>query len=148
MQMHATAICVLLADRLTSTLGCAHCKLASAYCVHLSCPSLQFVPESMAYQVCHTARSPNGRRASVTQALCNHRHVYADLARSVHVGHVKSVQIKDRDTQQVSTVKTKMVVNAAGLYAQSVAHKLQGLPEDTIPEQYLARGHYCTMEGQ
>lgn len=41
-----------------------------------------------------------------------------------------------------------MIVNAAGLYAQSLAHKLQGLPADTIPQQYLARGHYCTMEGQ
>ena len=48
----------------------------------------------------------------------------------------------------MSTVQTRMIVNAAGLYAQSLAHKLQGLPEETIPEQYLARGHYCTMEGQ
>ena len=134
----------------TSSLGCANCKLANAYCVHLSCSWLQFVWQKVClwHIKCVTAHSPNGRPASIAQALCNHRHVYADVARFVHVGHVKSVQIKDRDTQQVSTVNTKMVVNAAGLYAQSVAHKLQGLPEDTIPEQYLARGHYCTMEGQ
>ena len=48
----------------------------------------------------------------------------------------------------MSTAQARMVVNAAGLYAQTLAHRMQGLPEETIPEQFLARGHYCTMEGQ
>lgn len=41
-----------------------------------------------------------------------------------------------------------MIVNAAGLYAQSLAENLQGLPRETIPGHWFARGHYCTMEGK
>ena len=57
------------------------------------------------------------------------------------------LDIKDRDTGRASTVRAKMVVNAAGLYAQKLAKQLQGLPAESIPEAFLARGHYCTMEG-
>ncbi|KAL3156333.1 hypothetical protein ABBQ38_000651 [Trebouxia sp. C0009 RCD-2024] len=63
-------------------------------------------------------------------------------------GRLKTLQVKDRETGQTSTVHAHMVVNAAGLYAQSVACSLQGLPRQTIPEAFLARGHYCTMEGK
>ena len=62
-------------------------------------------------------------------------------------GKIKHLQVKDRDSNQTSVVQARMVVNAAGLYAQALAHKLQGLPGHTIPEAFLARGHYCTMEG-
>ncbi len=63
-------------------------------------------------------------------------------------GKMKKLEVKDRDTNKVSEVQAHMVVNAAGLYAQQLAKKMQGLPSDTIPESFLARGHYCTMEGK
>ena len=62
-------------------------------------------------------------------------------------GKMKKLEVKDRGTDKVSEVQAHMVVNAAGLYAQQLAKKMQGLPSDTIPESFLARGHYCTMEG-
>lgn len=63
-------------------------------------------------------------------------------------GKMKKLEVKDRDTNKMSEVQAHMVVNAAGLYAQQLAKKMQGLPSDTIPESFLARGHYCTMEGK
>lgn len=63
-------------------------------------------------------------------------------------GKMKKLEVKDRDSNKVSEVQAHMAVNAAGLYAQQLAKKMQGLPSDTIPESFLARGHYCTMEGK
>lgn len=65
----------------------------------------------------------------------------------VHAGTVKTLYVRDRESSQTSTVQARMVVNAAGLHAQTVACSLQGLPQNTIPKAFLARGHYCTMEG-
>lgn len=39
------------------------------------------------------------------------------------------------------------VVNAAGLYAQPISKSIQGIPADTIPGQYFARGVYFTLSG-
>ena len=65
----------------------------------------------------------------------------------VFAGRVKSLQVKDRESGQISAIHASMVVNAAGLYAQSLARNLQGLPHETVPDHWFARGHYCTMEG-
>ena len=65
----------------------------------------------------------------------------------VLAGRIKILWVKDQESNKTSVVQAYMVVNAAGLYAQSLAKKLQGLPSQTIPEAFLARGHYCTMEG-
>lgn len=39
------------------------------------------------------------------------------------------------------------VVNAGGLYAQPIAKSIAGIPTDTIPGQYFARGVYFTLGG-
>lgn len=39
------------------------------------------------------------------------------------------------------------VVNATGLYAQSIARNLNGLPPHTIPDSYFARGCYFSLSG-
>ena len=44
-------------------------------------------------------------------------------------------------------VSANIVVNAAGLGAQSVARNLTGLDPATIPPRYLARGCYFTLSG-
>ncbi len=40
-----------------------------------------------------------------------------------------------------------ILVNSAGLYAQAVAHRIAGVPPETIPPRYLAKGSYFTMSG-
>jgi L-2-hydroxyglutarate oxidase LhgO len=39
----------------------------------------------------------------------------------------------------------RLLVNCAGLGAQSVARALDGLPRATIPREYFAKGHYFTL---
>lgn len=46
-----------------------------------------------------------------------------------------------------STVHCTLVVNAAGLWAQSVARSLIGLPPSAIWPSYYARGHYFMLSG-
>lgn len=45
-------------------------------------------------------------------------------------------------------LKTRLLVNAAGLEAQSVAASLQGLPAAAIPPRFLARGCYFGLSGR
>lgn len=47
-----------------------------------------------------------------------------------------------------SRVTCRCVVNAAGLWAQSVARSLRGVPPSSIPGQYFAKGHYFTLNGR
>jgi len=42
----------------------------------------------------------------------------------------------------------RRLVNAAGLHAQDMAHRIQGLPAARIPARHLARGHYYTLSGK
>ena len=46
------------------------------------------------------------------------------------------------------TVCCKTVINSAGLYAQSVARSIVGIPPATIPRRYLAKGHYFLLSGK
>tara|TARA_R110000787_G_scaffold186397_1_gene297967 strand:+ start:54990 stop:56099 length:1110 start_codon:yes stop_codon:yes gene_type:complete len=41
----------------------------------------------------------------------------------------------------------EQVINAAGLYAQPIAKSISGIPADTIPGSYYARGVYFTLSG-
>jgi L-2-hydroxyglutarate oxidase LhgO len=44
-------------------------------------------------------------------------------------------------------VLCKTVINAAGLRAQSVAHGIEGLPQETVPPSLFAKGHYFALAG-
>ena len=46
------------------------------------------------------------------------------------------------------TVVCKTVINAAGLYAQDVSRRIEGVPAATIPPTFYAIGHYYTLTGQ
>ncbi len=46
------------------------------------------------------------------------------------------------------TVSSKVVVNAAGLYAPQVARSISGVPSDKIPQSYLTKGHYFMLSGK
>jgi L-2-hydroxyglutarate oxidase LhgO len=41
-----------------------------------------------------------------------------------------------------TTVRSRILVDAAGLHAQSVAHTIEGLPPASIPERHLCKGTY------
>jgi L-2-hydroxyglutarate oxidase LhgO len=65
-------------------------------------------------------------------------------ARLVTGAHVVCVRHDESDSE----FTTRLLVNAAGLHAQSVAQRLEGLGADTIPPLYLAKGHYFTLQGR
>lgn len=45
-------------------------------------------------------------------------------------------------------VLCQTVVNAAGLGAQALSRALEGLPPETVPPAFLAKGHYFTLTGR
>lgn len=46
------------------------------------------------------------------------------------------------------TLKTRLLINAAGLGAQAVAASLRGMPTEKIPPQHLAKGNYFSLAGR
>jgi L-2-hydroxyglutarate oxidase LhgO len=61
------------------------------------------------------------------------------------LGHgVHRVAVQQEGTH--SELTARLLVNAAGLDAQSVAHTFAGLDAGTIPARYLAKGHYFTLQ--
>ncbi len=50
-------------------------------------------------------------------------------------------------TGQQRILQADVIVNAAGLWAQSVAHTFAGLPAATVPKLHVARGCYFELKG-
>ena len=46
------------------------------------------------------------------------------------------------------TVQADIVVNSAGLWAQQLAHRIDGIPKDAVPPSYLCKGNYYTLAGK
>lgn len=46
------------------------------------------------------------------------------------------------------TLAARMVVNAAGLYAQALARSIEGLDPTVVPPCYYAKGNYFTLAGR
>jgi L-2-hydroxyglutarate oxidase LhgO len=46
------------------------------------------------------------------------------------------------------TLQSRLVVNAAGLFAQDVARRIKGFPQVAIPPTFYAKGHYFTLSGR
>ena len=72
---------------------------------------------------------------------CRAEVVGSRLAKDAHV-----VCVRHDETHSEFT--TRLLVNAAGLHAQSLAHRLEALDGDTIPPLYLAKGRYFTLQGR
>ena len=47
-----------------------------------------------------------------------------------------------------TTLACRLLVNAAGLHAPTLARRIAGLPADTIPTAYYAKGNYFTLSGR
>ncbi|MBI77270.1 MAG: FAD-dependent oxidoreductase [Rhodospirillaceae bacterium] len=45
-------------------------------------------------------------------------------------------------------IKARVVINSAGLHAQKVAACIKGIPKDTIPPSYYAKGNYYSLVGK
>lgn len=45
-------------------------------------------------------------------------------------------------------LRCRLVVNSAGLYAPSLARKIDGMPADRVPTPYYAKGNYFTLAGR
>ncbi|MDP2637658.1 MAG: NAD(P)/FAD-dependent oxidoreductase [Candidatus Levybacteria bacterium] len=52
------------------------------------------------------------------------------------------------NNERLTTVLCKVVINSAGLFSQDVARKTNGLSKDTIPNSFLAKGHYFELRGR
>jgi L-2-hydroxyglutarate oxidase LhgO len=46
------------------------------------------------------------------------------------------------------TMRTRLLVNSAGLHAPGVASRIQGMPADRVPTAYYAKGNYFTLSGR
>lgn len=84
-----------------------------------------------------------------TDAACVHtvnnnenRHLHA-----WHTGPIKQLFVKDVGSGTITGVTCRHVVNAAGLGATQLASSLQGVPQSSVPKQYLAKGSYFSLQG-
>lgn len=46
------------------------------------------------------------------------------------------------------SLRTRLLVNAAGLHAPDVAARIEGMPSDRVPTAYYAKGNYFTLLGR
>jgi L-2-hydroxyglutarate oxidase LhgO len=56
--------------------------------------------------------------------------------------------VLDVSGTEPTTLMARTVINAAGLSAQLVASRFEGLARSHIPRGYYARGHYFVLEGR
>ncbi|CAN7274929.1 NAD(P)/FAD-dependent oxidoreductase [Mesorhizobium sp. LjNodule214] len=65
------------------------------------------------------------------------------------VAGADGVQIRTLDASgEPFELKAGAFVNAAGLDAQALAGRIEGFPQDLIPQQWLARGNYFALSGR
>jgi hypothetical protein len=57
------------------------------------------------------------------------------------------LRVCDAASGQESEVRSREVVNAAGLHAPAVAAAMAGLPQRLVPRAHYARGHYFSLKG-
>lgn len=69
----------------------------------------------------------------------------APMLRGEHVAQGWQIDVGGQDPMRLVA---RRLVNAAGLDAQRVAAALEGVPDDTIPPRYVAKGSYFTLSGK
>ena len=62
--------------------------------------------------------------------------------------HADGLDLQVRSGDETTTLRTGLLVNAAGLYACQVAASVQGLDPAWVPQAHYARGHYFTLTGK
>lgn len=56
-----------------------------------------------------------------------------------------NLQFGGADAMQLSC---NVLINASGLHAPTLARKIRGIPESSIPTEYLCKGSYFTLQGR
>jgi L-2-hydroxyglutarate oxidase LhgO len=56
-----------------------------------------------------------------------------------------TVQVRDISSGEITPITSRFLVNAAGLHAQTIASTLEGLPKESIPPLFLAKGNYFSF---
>ncbi|MBL27845.1 MAG: FAD-dependent oxidoreductase [Rhodospirillaceae bacterium] len=57
-----------------------------------------------------------------------------------------TLAVADEDAGEYE-VEAEIVVNSAGLWAQAVAGSIEGMPAESVPPTYYAKGNYFTLAG-
>jgi L-2-hydroxyglutarate oxidase LhgO len=74
------------------------------------------------------------------------------LVRDAQVRHIardaNGCALWVRNGGDTLTLRARMVVNAAGLWAQQIAGATDGLAADFVPPLYLAKGNYASLSGR
>jgi L-2-hydroxyglutarate oxidase LhgO len=71
---------------------------------------------------------------------CRAEVVGGRLSRGVH-------RVSVQQDAACSEFEARLLVNAAGSWAQPLAQRLAGLDGGSVPRQHLAKGHYFTLQG-
>jgi L-2-hydroxyglutarate oxidase LhgO len=50
--------------------------------------------------------------------------------------------------EEPTTIRCRLLVNAAGLYAPALARSIEGVPAESVPPAYFCRGVYFTLSGR
>ncbi len=69
------------------------------------------------------------------------------LRSPVHRGQYdgRSIRLQAGDAGSMK-LSASIVVNCAGLHAQEWAHRIEGLPQGSIPPAYFAKGNYYVLQ--
>jgi len=55
------------------------------------------------------------------------------------------LNVEDMKSSEVYEIKTKIVINSAGLYATDFLKNMEGFPNNHIPKTYYAKGNYFSL---
>lgn len=69
------------------------------------------------------------------------------LGGAVAPGGGAALRVRSAEGGEIG-LRARLVVNAAGLWAQRVAARIEGVDPATIPPQHLAKGSYFALEGR
>lgn len=58
-----------------------------------------------------------------------------------------NIVVSDKNKNMMK-LKTKYLINCAGLYAQKVSHTIRFIKSSSIPKLYMAKGNYLTLKGK
>ena len=58
-----------------------------------------------------------------------------------------NIVVSDKNKNMMK-LKTKYLINCAGLYAQKVSHTIRCIKSSSIPKLYMAKGNYLTLKGK
>jgi L-2-hydroxyglutarate oxidase LhgO len=63
-------------------------------------------------------------------------------------GHVRNDGFELSVGGEPTTIRCRLLINAAGLYAPALARSIEGVPPESIPPAYFCRGVYFTLSGR